>query len=493
MNRIAKIFSFLRGLVSNRYEAAQWNSNRSYIQQSVQDARLDVDSGTRLELVRRHRYWVANSPLIQRIRSLFIQFSVGIEGLSCNPNSSNEKWNEARAERYEEWCRNPEIGSELSMAQLHIQWAGALFDDGAVFILKTRDELNRPKIQTIEAHRVATPSSKRDQEGKTIFDGVEVNKNGKKIAFYVRDTFDTETYARIPAESIIHIYKPRRPGMLREIPEGFSAMNTLHDMDDLHLLEMKAAKAASEITNIITTANGEVDSAGMRRMMMRTGSSSASGAATTKTDPTFYQEALGGRTVVLKTGEDAKQFGITRPSVVTQQYWDLLTSYVCCGYNVPKLLVLPYSLQGTVTRADLDVCTNAFRANFEVIAYAVRALYEWHTEWSVKFERASMDGVTTPPDYLKCIIRPPRAPNVDIGYTANALQTELKMGVKTIQDVYAEKQQDWRSQLTQIAETRAFINDLAKKFNIEPDEISQVIEPKQPDAAATPAPDPATA
>lgn len=35
----------------------------------------------------------------------------------------------------------------------------------------------------------------------------------------------------------------------------------------------------------------------------------------------------------------------------------------------------------------------------------------------------------------------------------NSLQTELQIGVKTIQDVYAEKQQDWRVQLRQIAES----------------------------------------
>ncbi len=481
MNALTKIWATLKGFVKARYEAASQSywGQRSWIQHTVQDARYDADASTRLELVRRHRYWVANSPLIQRIRSLFVQFSVGIEGLQCNPNSQNEDWNVTRAANYEDWSRSPELGSRLSMAQLHIQWAGALFDDGAVFILKTRDSFNKPKIQTIEAHRVATPSNKREQEGKTIFDGVEVDKYGKPTAYYVRDAFDLESFARVPADSLIHIYKARRPGMLREVPEGFSAMNTLHDMDDLHLLEMKAAKSASDVTNVIKTANGEFDSSAMRKARMNIGTQDANGNAATKSDPQYYQNTLGGRTVVLKTGEDMAQFQSNRPSVVMREYWDYLTGLICCGYNVPKLLVLPYSLQGTVTRADLDVCTNAFRLNFELVAAAVREIYEWHTEWAVKFDR-SMDG-ETPADYLQSTIRPPRAPNVDIGYTAKALQIELQLGVKTVQDVFAERQQDWRSQLRQIAETVAYRNELAKEFGIKPEDISQIFD--QPKAA----------
>ncbi len=63
---------------------------------------------------------------------------------------------------------------------------------------------------------------------------------------------------------------------------------------------------------------------------------------------------------------------------------------------------------------------------------------------------------------------------MDIGYTAKALEIELNLGVKTIQDVYAEKQQNWRVQLRQIAETQAYVKTLAKEFDIDPAQITKL-------------------
>ena len=71
---------------------------------------------------------------------------------------------------------------------------------------------------------------------------------------------------------------------------------------------------------------------------------------------------------------------------------------------------------------------------------------------------------------------------MDVGYTARNLEIELNLGVKTLQDVYAEKQQNWREQLTQIAETQAYVKMLAKKFDIDPAQITALAaEPKESD------------
>lgn len=469
----------LKGAMA-RYEAAyyQWGE-RSYLLQSLQDARLDIDASTRKELQRKHRYWVSNSEIVQRIRSLFIQFSVGTCGLQCVPNSSDETWNEANADSFQQWAEEPELSSRLPLSQLQIQWAGALFDDGEVFIYKTVDAMGKPAIQTIEAHRVETPPDMMSGEGKTIIDGIglkQIYVKGKAVSvgkpdvYYIRDEHDNQAYIPIPARNILHIFKSRRPGMMRGIPEGFSCMNTLHDYEDLHKLEMQAARMASAIGNVETNATGEIDPAATRRSRINISSQNQAGQPVLKNADQFYKVTLGTQHFALRAGDTLKQFQVDRPSIVTQQYWDLLASQICSGYNVPKLLVIPFSLQGTVTRADLDVSANAFRANFELLAAAVKALYEWRTSWAVKFDR-SMDG-NAPVDFPKVVIRPPRAPNVDIGYTAQALALELEIGAKTLQDVYAEKQQDWRVQLRQIAETEQFIDQLAAEYGVDASRIA---------------------
>jgi hypothetical protein len=473
-----KLFDRIKRAVFARYDAAvQYFGDRSWIFQSYQDARLDIDAATRTELQRKHRYWVANSPLVQCIRNKFLQFTVGSSGLMIVPNSSEEDWNHSRADSWEQWGRNPEISQRISFPQLTIQWGGMVFDDGEIFIHKVFKGI--PLLETIEAHRVSTPKKFKEFQGRPIIDGVEIDSFSQPVAYWVID-YDLLTGKeidprRIPVAEMFHKFKVRRPGQLRGIPEGFSGMNMLHDYDDLHKLEMQAAKIASSIGNVVTTPHGELDTSATRRSRMQGSSVNADGLGITKNSDQFYNVKLGAQTVALRAGDSVKNFQVDRPSVATQNYWDTLHTLICCSYNVPKLLVMPYSLQGTVTRADLDVCAGAFRMSFEIIAELVRDIYEWQTGWAVRFDR-SMDG-KRPADYLKAVVRPPRAPNVDIGYTATALQTELQMGVKTIQDVYAEKQQDWRTQLTQIAETRAFIKKLATKFGLEPDEISQIAQP----------------
>lgn len=490
MGLLSKVWGYISriwGAVLNRYEAAyqQWGQ-RGVIWSSLQDARFDIDFSARQELQRRHRHWVANSTLVQRIRNLFIQFSVGVSGLQVVPNSEiDEDWNHSRQLSWQRWCRAPEINTFSPMSQVCIQWAGALFDDGEVFIHKTQTNRGVPAIETFEAHRIVTPNDKLGQSD--IIDGIRYELTaqggvGRPISYFVctKQNIETplygsipgsESFREIPASQMIHIFKVRRPGQLRGIPEGFSGMNVLNDYEELHKLEMQVAKMSSELGIVETNATGELDALATRRARIAITGQNGTGAVVTRNADQLYHVTIGARKIALHQGDKVSNFQVERPNITTQQYWDLLISQICCSYNVPKLLVVPYSLQGTVTRADLDVCANAFRANFELVAWGLQQVYEWQTEWAVRYDR-SMDGAS-PRDYIACIIRPPRAPNVDIGYTAQALQIELQLGTKTLQDVYAERQQDWRHQLRQIAETEAYINDLATEFDIDPNRISQ--------------------
>lgn len=493
-----KLWNKIKGLAKARYEAAvQYWGQRSWLNTAYQDARFDADASTRIELQRRHRYWVQNSGIVQRIRNLFIQFSVGVGGLQVIPNSSNEDWNESRKERWEAWARSPELGTLLPLSQLMIQWAGSLFDDGEIFIYKTADSAGRPMLQTIEANRVFTPLEKSDEEGKTIIDGIRLKqipgKDGKMViigrpqSYFIRNGNSENgapyDYTEVPADQIIHKFKARRPGMMRGIPEGFSVMNQLHDMDDLQQYTMQKAKAAAIVMNVITNAAGEANTQTLRRTSLNIGTQNQAGDVVQKQDPQFYDVKLGAYNQYLKTGEDMKQFRSDEPGIVTQQYWDYLLSLICDGYNVPKLLVMPFSLQGTVTRADLDICTNAFRFNFEIVAAAVREIYEWQTKWAMKYDQQQVNGQVD--DWPVVEIRPPRAPNVDIGRNASALALELEIGTATYPDIFGERNQDWKQQFRSAAECAAYIKKLALEFDVEPQEIASKLQlpvnPKQAD------------
>lgn len=505
---------FGNALVRASFDAVRqtWGE-RSWMFQSLQDAWLEIDRCTRYELQRIHGGLIENSCIVQKIRSLFIQFSVGAGGLICTPNASSmdsdpatnskeektavENWNHLRGAAWARWFRTPELNSNVSGGQLTRTWAGLLFDTGEIFVNFTSETLpgvNRgrePRFQTIDSHRCETPYDHKEYKGNPIIDGVELTPAGRPVAYWFKKTnFDAfltsgssaqQQYDRIPAYDprnwkaggVIHKFKQRRPGQVRGIPEGFSVYNLVRDNMDLHKLEMQAAKLASDIATVETNATGELDALTNRTARTNILSQTPSGGYATKNIGVDYKVSFGSKNIALHHGDALQQFMINRPTVATQDYWDLHYTMICIGYNVPKMLVMPYSLQGTVTRADLDICGYGFgQENFEIIAELLRDGYEWQSQWAKDYDR-TMDG-ECPADFCAVFIRPPRKPNVDIGYTAKALETELQLGTKTLPDVYAEKQMDFRVKLREIAEAQKYVKDLAAEFGVEASQITSL-------------------
>lgn len=508
-----KFFSNLWLLVTNRFEAVfQRLGERSLIFGTTQDARLDITQSDRLELVRRSRNWEQNSGIANRLGDLFEQFTTGANGLQMVPNSKDEEWNAAASEWWNVWCQYPDLTSRQPFSILQSLIARRWFFDGEVFIYKTfSPDSGRPRIQLFEGHRVETPGDLKEEEGRTIIDGVRIDAKGRPIGYYFIEDDKSSKYpatSNIPqfakkyvyrkAEQVVHIFEPERPGQYRGIPFLYPVMNDLHDLDDLQLLEMKAAKAAAEVTNIITNATGELSTLKMRRQRFQMNSQDQAGNSTSKPADEFSTVTFGGRTIALKTGEDMKQFMSNRPSVATREYWDYLTSKVCAGVGISKLLVMPYSNQGTVVRADLDVASIFFRSRSQVIATGCRDIYSWVMGWAKDFAR-ELDGANPPPDWYSVVVRPPRSPNVDVGRNSAAMLAELEAGTRTFQDIYAETGEDWREQLRQKAEERLYIRQLAKEFSkdgieLTPDEIagmSKPADPPEPESTPEPKSEPA--
>src|SRR5438477_61653 len=108
--------------VEARYEAAsQTFFDRSWIPAAVQDARFDADSSTRLELVRRSRYWERNNAIVNRLADVFEQYTVGPSGLQVIPTcegDDGEDWNQTAAQWWAGWSKWPDVSSGLPLGVL---------------------------------------------------------------------------------------------------------------------------------------------------------------------------------------------------------------------------------------------------------------------------------------------------------------------------------------------------------------------------------------
>ena len=70
--------------IQARYEAAYWNTARSYLPGFIQNARDDISSLPRQEILRRVRYFEKNSPVMLKILSLL---NVNVIGAGITPKA----------------------------------------------------------------------------------------------------------------------------------------------------------------------------------------------------------------------------------------------------------------------------------------------------------------------------------------------------------------------------------------------------------------------
>lgn len=468
-NYILKIFH----AVMNRYEAGQLGSRggRSFIPAYVQDSRFDADSATRLEILRKARYWERNNAIVNRLADIFEQYTVG-GGLPISPTSSDPDWNRKAKVYWDDSCRILNLANRQHFSSDQSLIARTWFIDGEVFILKTGGADGSPRIKLIDSHRVGGSGLSASPSGRQIIDGVEIDDNGRPIAYWIQNGVDNADFSRVEADLVIHIFEPSRIAQYRGISFLYAVLNDIHDLDDLQILEQKAARDAAEVTNVLNNSSGELTADQVRGQRYLARSETSAGVATTENRTEFFKRAVGGRTVVLKTGEKFEQFKTERPSVATQGYWDFLASKICAGVGITKQLVFPWSMQGTVTRADLDVAAQFFRTRSCVLQNAFAEIYSY-----VMFYGTKRDGtISDPPfDWRKVSMRAPKAPNVDVGRNSNAILAELRAGATTLEKIYGEQGMDWMTQIRQRATEAKAITDLATELGVLPSEISDLI------------------
>ena len=122
--------------------------------------------------------------------------------------------------------------------------------DGEVFVRKVIRN-GRPAIQILEADFVPV---RLDDPDRNIFSGVEIDRSGRPIAYHIATrhpgahpytTATNPETIRVPADEVLHLYMEERPGQLRGVPMGASALSQLRLLKGYMDAEMTAARMQS--------------------------------------------------------------------------------------------------------------------------------------------------------------------------------------------------------------------------------------------------------
>lgn len=413
------------------------------------DQAKEITPLVRNELIKGSRYLMKNSGFSREMVFDMAIYSVG-DGLKVQPKSEDKEWVEQTMDYWDEWSNSCEITGRFSLSEVAIMICRAIDEDGDIFVHLTRVD-GRPVIQLIESHRIAGSDS-----DKTI-DGINFDRYGKPISYRV--LLDNGKYTNLPADSVLHIFDAERSSAVRGVPSLAHSINHIKDEMELVALEKHALKDHADKSFAITTQNGEIDANdGFGGLDIETGRSNND----PWSDPTALQKIVGGKWVSLKPGEDLKPFESNRPSPTFTGFLDHLRRDSALGVIPYEFTADSSKIGGAGVRMVVAKADRRFSHRQNIIIN--RFL---NPLWKFVIGDAITRGIVpVNKSWWKISVVTPRRVTVDAGREAMQNREDVKAGLKTLSDHYAELGMNFEEESERRARDIAHLRDLAQKYDI---------------------------
>ena len=241
------------------------------------DAEID---GSLVKLRNRSRQLLRDNPYVQAARRAIVTNVIGrgIRMQSRVPivQGGAGRLNKPTNDRIEAWwrryCRKEHIhaAGKLSFARILRQAMAAVPESGEVFIRLVPQEFGDSGtplgVEILEAdlcdemHTVGP-----DAEGNEWRMGVQVNRWGRPVRYRFRTRHPGDvsgsvgyTSTDVPANQIIHLFIPERPGQTRGAPWFASSIKRMHHVAGFEEAEVVGKRARSSLMGFITTKEGEL-------------------------------------------------------------------------------------------------------------------------------------------------------------------------------------------------------------------------------------------
>ena len=354
----------------------------------------------------------------------------------------------------------------------------ACAEDGESFVILT----NNPKLDTrikldfklIEADQVTTPDlHAADLSLFPHVDGIVFDNAGNPIEYHVLKDhpgglnygIDTK-YDRIPAASVIHLYRVDRPGQSRGVPEFTPAIPLFAQLRRYTLAVISAAETAADFAGVLYTdapANGESDSI----------------------EPMDVIELEKRMLLTMPGGWKMGQVKAEQPATTYAEFKHEILNEIARCLNMPFNVAAGNSSGYNYASGRLDHQTyfksiRVDQSRFNTIVLD-RLFNTWMREAVLIDEFLPMSlrmiGSTWPHQWFW-----DGHEHVDPAKEANAQATRLANHTTTLADEYARRGQDWETQLRQRAKERALMDELGLSV----DAAQPMDEPEEEEDAETP-------
>jgi len=255
-------------LIRSRYDAAATNdeNRRHWAAADSLSANAANSADVRRTLRNRARYETANNSYAKGIVLTLANDVVGT-GPRLQMLTANEEANRRIELEFSRWSRSIGLAAKLRTMRM------ARCVDGEAFAVLTSNPLiGTPvtlDVRTVEAEQITTPDL--TFKATNAIDGIVFDPAGNPAEYHLLREHPGDAsgtggwrldYDRIPASSMLHLFRADRPGQARGIPDLLPALPLFAQLRRFTLAVLAAAETAADFAGILYTdapPNGEAD------------------------------------------------------------------------------------------------------------------------------------------------------------------------------------------------------------------------------------------
>ena len=437
--------------IGNAFESAKFSLSRGNPNTgNPTDAKYELPNYTRSELVRKARYLEKNSGHIRGILRDLKVYGIG-KGIYPNAKSGNHAWDKQAEDFFFRWSRHCDITNRFSWRECQAMILRALVVDGEIFAIKTFDSFGVPKIQLIESHRLMSPSV---GDSERIIDGMEFDKFGRVKNYYFLIGENSAT-TKVSANAVLHIFDPERVSQARAYPQIQHSINDVIDRKEILALEKKKVKAISDIVHVLKGGQG---------MSLDGDFNVDVGNRPEGTSPETLNRIIGGKNIKIDQDESIDVHESNIPSPTFAGFIDTLDRSGSLG-------VLPYEFAVDASKiggASVRLIASKTQRYIDDMAQIIdgrfnEAVWFFVIGWAVDTGMLPLQNW-----WWYCTWTHPRKLTVDAGREEQQNRANVEMGLKTLEESFAECGQDFEDEMRTRADNARFIMRLAGIPDSEP-------------------------
>lgn len=251
------MFERFRKLFTRSYDGAQ--GGRRWRGQPEMPATLSAMHAARGPLARRARYLAGNNALAASGVEAWVSALVGT-GIKPQSAHTDPEVRAALNLAFESWTDDADADLLTDFYGLQALMVRRMVIDGEAFALLLNTEAGF-RIRLIDAEQVDASLNRVIDNGR-IVQGIEFDTQGRRVAYHVLPERPGMPFAvvqqpvRVPAEDVVHLFKPETPGQVRGISWFAPVILRLADLDSWRDAQLVRQKIAAMLAGFVTSVDG---------------------------------------------------------------------------------------------------------------------------------------------------------------------------------------------------------------------------------------------